>query len=132
MARQLDPTKKKLTDIQCKSAKPSRDENGGTKPIKLSDGYGSHPWLPVGVPLQSAVLHSEVEDPTDPHSVVSFSVLQFRLSQSKNTGIFGYLILQPSLIELRVGFEVNTFERDEFHLSLHRWKVMNLGDLIRS
>jgi len=40
MARQLDPTKRKLTDIQCKSAKPARDENGGTKPIKLSDGYG--------------------------------------------------------------------------------------------
>jgi len=40
MARQLDPTKRKLTDIQCKSAKPSRDENGSTKPIKLSDGYG--------------------------------------------------------------------------------------------
>ncbi|MEC8358207.1 MAG: hypothetical protein VXZ92_00355, partial [SAR324 cluster bacterium] len=32
--------KRKLTDIQCKSAKPSRDENGSTKPIKLSDGYG--------------------------------------------------------------------------------------------
>ena len=28
MARQLDPTKRKLTDIQCKSAKPLRDENG--------------------------------------------------------------------------------------------------------
>ena len=40
MARQLDPTKRKLTDIQCKSAKPLRDENGSTKPIKLSDGYG--------------------------------------------------------------------------------------------
>ena len=26
MARQLDPTKRKLTDIQCKSAKPLRDE----------------------------------------------------------------------------------------------------------
>ena len=38
MARQLDPTKRKLTDIQFKSAKPARDENGSTKPIKLSDG----------------------------------------------------------------------------------------------
>ena len=40
MARQLDPTKRKLTDIQCKSAKPLRDKNGSTKPIKLSDGCG--------------------------------------------------------------------------------------------
>ena len=50
MARQLDPTKRKLTDIQCKSAKPSRDENGSTKPIKLSDGYGLN--------LKSAVMAS--------------------------------------------------------------------------
>ena len=40
MARQLDPTKRKLTDLQCKSAKPASDENESTKPLKHCDGYG--------------------------------------------------------------------------------------------
>ena len=41
MARQLDPTKRKLTDLKCKSAKPASDENESTKTLKLcDDGYG--------------------------------------------------------------------------------------------
>ena len=40
MARQLDPTKRKLTDLKCKSVKPASDENESAKPLKLCDGYG--------------------------------------------------------------------------------------------
>ena len=40
MSRQLDPTKRKLTDVLCRSSKPRPDENGGLKAVKHSDGYG--------------------------------------------------------------------------------------------
>ncbi len=40
MARQLDPTKRKLTDLKCKLAKPASDENESIKPLKLCDGDG--------------------------------------------------------------------------------------------
>ena len=40
MSRQLDPTKRKLTDVRCRSSKPRPDENGGLKAVKHSDGYG--------------------------------------------------------------------------------------------
>ena len=40
MSRQLDPTKRKLTDVLCKSSKPRTDENGRLKTVKYSDGYG--------------------------------------------------------------------------------------------
>ena len=40
MSRQLDPTKRKLTDVVCRSSKPKSDEKGGLRTIKHSDGYG--------------------------------------------------------------------------------------------
>ena len=40
MSRQLDPTKRKLTDVLCKSSKPRTDEKDGLKAVKYSDGYG--------------------------------------------------------------------------------------------
>jgi len=40
MPRRIDPTKRKLTDIQCRNAKPQESPTGEPKPIKLSDGYG--------------------------------------------------------------------------------------------
>ena len=40
MPRLIDPTKRKLTDIQCRNAKPQVSPAGELKPIKLSDGYG--------------------------------------------------------------------------------------------
>ncbi len=40
MSRQLDPTKRKLTDVVCRSSKPKSDEKGGPRTIKHSDGYG--------------------------------------------------------------------------------------------
>ena len=40
MSRQLDPTKRKLTDVLCRSSKPKSDEKGGLRTIKHSDGYG--------------------------------------------------------------------------------------------
>ena len=40
MPRLIDPTKRKLTDIQCRNAKPQESPAGELKPIKLSDGYG--------------------------------------------------------------------------------------------
>jgi len=40
MSRQLDPTKRKLTDVLCRNSKPKSDEKGGLRTIKHSDGYG--------------------------------------------------------------------------------------------
>ena len=45
MSRQLDPTKRKLTDVVCRSSKPKSDEKGGLRTIKHSDGY----WLNLEV-----------------------------------------------------------------------------------
>jgi hypothetical protein len=40
MLRQLDPTKRELTDLRCKSAKPQKNDLKTPKTGKLSDGYG--------------------------------------------------------------------------------------------
>ena len=40
MPRQLDTTKRKLTDLQCKSAKPQKKDLKTPKTVKLSDDYG--------------------------------------------------------------------------------------------
>ena len=65
MVRQLDPTKRKLTDTQCKSAKPSVEKNGSTKLLKLCDGYGLNLGSAVKVVFAAIVIQLRRPKPAD-------------------------------------------------------------------